>query len=66
MQTRTELIITVRGDTDAERSTDLRRQLELYGYVATEPYEWHNGEPLYHGNPTSGYFMRFGTYFEQR
>jgi hypothetical protein len=60
----TALIITVHGQTDPERSVNLRRQLALYGHSPAN-YEWHKGEPLYNGEPTFSFFSRQGIYFDQ-
>ena len=36
---------------DKAMTNRLRFWLAAEGYVAPEYYEWHNGEPLYHGEP---------------
>lgn len=40
--------------TDAEVTEILRNELRNNGYRAAEPYEWHQGECLYHGEPIQG------------
>ena len=37
--------------TNAELTVFFREQLRNNGYLHPEPYEWHNGEPLYYGEP---------------
>lgn len=55
-------LIKVSGNNDSEKSESLRNQLTSIGHSASN-YEWHGGEPLYHGNPTAGFFAKQGVYF---
>jgi hypothetical protein len=56
--------LKITGTNDAERSESLRRALESIGHSSAN-YEWFQGEPLYHGNPTGGFFAMQGIYFAE-
>lgn len=57
-------LITVRGKDDAERTASLRAALEKEGHHSSR-YEWWKGEPIYHGEPTQGFFNRQGLFFAE-
>lgn len=56
--------LKITGSNDAERSESLRVALKSIGHCDFN-YEWYRGEPLYHGEPTSGFFATEGVTFEE-
>lgn len=58
-----ETVVTVKGEDDAEKTKNLKGALKEIGQSDAN-YEWHKGEPLYHGNPTSGFFAKQNVHFK--
>jgi hypothetical protein len=59
MKTQTILVI---GNNDSEKTVSLKAGLESFKH-SSFGYEWFNGEPLYHGEPTTGFFEKQGISF---
>jgi hypothetical protein len=49
-------LLKIYGATDKGKTACLKAELTRIGHCPVG-YEWHQGEPLYHGNPTSGAFQ---------